>query len=139
MAKKDNDALRSARGRKRMISVLILAAVVGTISAAMFYANMMRGSTGSVKDRIVIVEAEGKVLYVVPLSDDIVLEVDTGSGSNRVKVADGEVSVTEADCKNQICVNTKAISRPGQTIVCLPHRVVISIADKRGYEKNLNI
>ena len=35
--------------------------------------------------------------------------------------------MTEADCPDKICVNTGKISKIGETIVCLPHRVVVEI------------
>ena len=37
------------------------------------------------------------------------------------------VRVSESDCPGQDCVHTGAISRAGQSIVCLPAQVVISL------------
>lgn len=37
------------------------------------------------------------------------------------------VSVTESDCPTQDCVHTGVISRSGQSIVCLPARIVIEL------------
>ena len=42
-------------------------------------------------------------------------------------VKDGKVSVTEADCPDKVCVNTGEISKSGDTIVCLPHKLVVEI------------
>ena len=54
---------------------------------------------------------------------------------NLVIIRDGSVFVAEADCKNQICVHTGAISAAGQTISCLPHRLVVTILSNReGYD-----
>ena len=33
----------------------------------------------------------------------------------------------DADCPDKVCVKTGKIKSPGQTVVCLPHRVVIEI------------
>ena len=44
-----------------------------------------------------------------------------------VTAGDGQVQVTQADCPTQDCAHTGAISRPGQSIVCLPARVVIAL------------
>ncbi len=46
---------------------------------------------------------------------------------NTVRIKDGKVSVTEASCKNQVCVKHAAISAAGESIVCLPNRLVVSI------------
>ena len=41
----------------------------------------------------------------------------------------------EADCPDQICRKHKAIDKSGETIVCLPHKVVIEVeADTREQE-----
>ena len=48
-------------------------------------------------------------------------------GYNIVNIENGVVDVREADCDNQICVNSSTITKPGQTITCIPHRVVVEI------------
>ena len=65
----------------------------------------------------------------LPLDRDTVLTVSTPEGSNTVKVSDSRVFVESADCPDKICVGHKGINRCGETIVCLPHRVVIEILD----------
>ena len=40
---------------------------------------------------------------------------------------------TKKSYKNdKICVNHAAISKKGETIVCLPHKVVVEVVDKNG-------
>ena len=46
---------------------------------------------------------------------------------NVVVISGGTVSVTEASCKNQVCVKHGRISRSGESIVCLPNRMVVRI------------
>lgn len=46
---------------------------------------------------------------------------------NLISVANGIVVVEAADCKDQICVRHKAISSKGESIICLPHRLVVEI------------
>ena len=40
---------------------------------------------------------------------------------------DGGLHVSEADCPTQDCVHTGTISRSGQSIVCLPARIIIQL------------
>ena len=49
-----------------------------------------------------------------------------------VEIEDGKVSVTEASCKNQVCVRHGAISGSGESIVCLPNRLVVRIENGEG-------
>ena len=44
-----------------------------------------------------------------------------------VAVENGAVRVSESDCTNQDCVHSGAISRAGQSIVCLPARVSVTL------------
>ena len=46
-----------------------------------------------------------------------------------MKIQDGQVFISEADCPDGLCVNTGKISKTGQTIICLPHKLVIEITD----------
>ena len=48
-------------------------------------------------------------------------------GSNIVTIENGGVTMTDADCPDKLCVKTGRISKTGETIVCLPHRVVVEI------------
>lgn len=45
-----------------------------------------------------------------------------------VHIKSGKVWVTDADCGDKTCVHTGAISRSGQSIVCLPNGIVISVS-----------
>lgn len=44
-----------------------------------------------------------------------------------VHVSNGRVWVTDADCPDKTCEHTGEITRAGQSIVCLPSGVVVSI------------
>ena len=37
------------------------------------------------------------------------------------------MSVTQSDCPGQDCVHSGAVSRAGQSIVCLPARVIVRL------------
>lgn len=46
---------------------------------------------------------------------------------NTVRIKDGRVSVTHADCRDQICVDKGEIAAAGESIVCLPNAVVVEV------------
>lgn len=47
--------------------------------------------------------------------------------SNIIVIDDGHADVIAADCPDKICVNTNPVSEIGNSIVCMPNRVVVSI------------
>lgn len=46
---------------------------------------------------------------------------------NIVEVNNKKIRVKDANCKDQVCVKQGWKSRPGQTIVCLPHKFLIEV------------
>ena len=44
-----------------------------------------------------------------------------------VAAENGAVRVSESDCPNQDCVHSGAISRAGQSVVCLPARIAVTL------------
>ena len=73
-----------------------------------------------------------------PGNDGTPKENGTGAEKKRIKIPgrigrcvlvieDGKAYMEEADCPNQICVHHSPVSHKGETIVCLPNRVVIEV------------
>jgi hypothetical protein len=57
---------------------------------------------------------------------------------NRIVIKDGVVSISEANCRDQICVKTQAITQNGGIIVCLPHKVTVEIFSENAEEDGLD-
>lgn len=49
---------------------------------------------------------------------------------NQIIIQNAQVSVTDADCTDKICVRHKSISYNGESIICLPHKMVVTISGK---------
>lgn len=75
----------------------------------------------------VIVTVDGTQTAVYSLSETVDTTIKTAWGENHLQIKDGVASVTDADCRDKLCVHQKAISRNGESIICLPHKLVISI------------
>ena len=50
-------------------------------------------------------------------------------GGNVILIENGQVSVTEADCPDKLCIKQGAIKNGARPIVCLPNNVIIKITD----------
>ena len=46
---------------------------------------------------------------------------------NHIRIENDTIAVTKADCPDKICMQTGAISAPGEIIACLPHKLIIEI------------
>ena len=80
-------------------------------------------------DPVAEIYQNGVLLKTLPLSDDGEFSVECENGYNIVKVENGTVRVSEADCPDKVCVHTGAISGGAVPIVCLPHRLEIRVVN----------
>ena len=63
-----------------------------------------------------------------PLDVDVEERIELGDGEYNVfAIKDGTAYVTEASCPDQICVMHAHIKYNGETIACLPHKLVVEI------------
>lgn len=75
-----------------------------------------------------VVYQNGKETMRFALSEDVTVTLTNGENSeNEMVIENYKVSVHWADCPDQICVKQGEISKEGETIVCLPHKLVIKI------------
>lgn len=80
-----------------------------------------------------VVKVDGNVVEELDLKRDNMIEVGGYDGGvNKIEVKDGKVRMINADCPDELCVKTGWISKTGETIVCLPHRVVVEITGEGG-------
>ena len=104
--------------------ILVLSMVI-IAAAAFLIINFAVKKDGS----YAVIKVDGNVIKTLDLnSGETTIEVNGYQGGvNKVVINDGKVSMTEADCPDELCVKTGKISRVGETIVCLLHRVVVEI------------
>ena len=76
----------------------------------------------------ITVTQDGKVLGTYSLAEDnTLIFTDEQGGTNRLVIHDGEARMEEADCPDKLCMRQKAISKKGESIICLPHRLVVEV------------
>lgn len=102
----------------------ILAGVVLVIAAfAIIYMNVIKKSGDTV-----IIKISGEVLKEMPLGEDATLEIEgVNGGVNTLVIEDGHADIIEASCPDKLCVRQKRIHFNGESLVCLPNKVVIEI------------
>ncbi len=109
---------------KKLRNDILLAAVIVILAVAGFLTASALKSEGS----FVSVKIDGKEEYRYPLGEDVRKIISTGNGDENVLVIkNGEAFIESANCKDKICVEHRKIKNTGESIVCLPHKVVIEI------------
>ena len=77
--------------------------------------------------RVVVIEEGNEVVGSYPLSEDRTIEVKGPLGDSKVVISKGEVYMADSPCANKICIDMGHISDKGDSIICLPNRVYITI------------
>ncbi len=100
-----------------LIAVLL---ILGGGLALFLYATRQGGGT-------VRVQVDGAVVMELPLDQDTQVSLGEDGHVNTLVVQDGTAQVTVATCPDQVCVRQGAVRYAGESIVCLPHRLVVTI------------
>lgn len=80
---------------------------------------------------VVRVIQNGQEIASYPLSEDRIVTIPyEDENYNLLFISGGEASVSDADCPDGLCVRARSISRNGESIICLPHKLVIQIESK---------
>jgi len=87
----------------------------------------------SIKDimpqsKSVLVEVNGKPVYILPLDKNRILSVEGPVGNTTIEIKDHAVRITDSPCSNKLCIKQGWIH--SGSIVCLPNRVVVTVGNK---------
>lgn len=118
---KNNDNLKRAavfrlRDGLLLFGIVVLALLLFLISGLF-----------SVDGETVVISVDGVQNAEYPLSENRRIELS----GNMILIENQMVIMEKASCPDKICVDHMAISKSGQSIVCLPNRVVVEIKGAR--------
>ena len=82
--------------------------------------------------KLAVVRIEGEVYKKILLETDKTIDFEFNGpiGISKVRLIDGQIKMLESPCKDKICIKQGNISKGGQTIVCVPNQVSISIEEE---------
>lgn len=111
--------------KKADIILLAVLVVIGITSSV--YLTFSKSSGETVK-----IKLNGELYASYSLTENRVVEISENGMHNTVVIKDGKVKVSKSDCANQVCVRHSEIKSGGESIVCLPHKLVVSIESSGG-------
>ena len=107
---------------KQDIAILLVLILFGVVASIWIY--LPDRSYGTFLD----IRQNGQVIKTLPLYTDHEETITSNDGgSNTFSIKDGVVSMTRSDCGDHTCIRTGKIKKTGESIVCLPHRLVLQI------------
>lgn len=108
--------------KKYTADIILIASllVAGGIIAAVLLSGSRNGSK-------VIVRIDDRIIQELSLESDTEYVIENENGRNVLVIHDGQAWISEADCRDGLCAKMGKISRAGQSIICLPHKVIVEV------------
>ena len=108
--------------RRDIFVIILLLAISFGVFACWAIGNSKSGSQ-------IRIEQRGRLVGIYNLKEDQQIPIRDVNGQeiNRVTIAGGKAYMSEANCKDQLCVKQGKIEKQGQSIVCLPNRVIVTV------------
>ena len=115
----------NARKTKIRNDIILTAVILVIAAAGLFLLNSNKKEGNSA-----VVKIDGEQIISFSLSENTEYEIRTGKKGENVNILvieNGKARISHADCPDGICEEYRPISYVGETIICLPHKVVIEI------------
>ncbi len=106
--------------KKYRIDIIVVATLLFVSLAILLVANLVRKAGNFVR-----VEVDGEVVAEYPLSLDGVYTLN--GGTNELTISEGIAYMSYSSCPDHTCENTGRVKLVGQTIICLPNRLSITV------------
>lgn len=111
--------------RKLKADIIIISIIL--TAAFLFFFVPYLINKDQINSEVVIIQ-DGEELYRYRLAENRTVTIQgTDQSYNLLLISEGKVRVTDADCPDKLCIRQKSISKNGESIICLPHKLVILI------------
>lgn len=100
----------------------ILLAVLLSVTGLLFF---FQNKPDPSKAAFIEVKSDGKLYGAWRLDSPQTVSVATAYGKNKIQIKDNAAFVIHSDCPNQDCARQSKIVNIGDSIICLPHKLVI--------------
>ena len=102
---------------------IIIAVIILVLTAFL----LMLPSSGRENFVVIYLDGDEYARYNLSQTTKSIVEVESKYGQNTVAIENGNVYVTKSSCKDKLEISAGQINKKGQTLVCLPNRVVVTI------------
>lgn len=92
---------------------------------------LINNFTDKTQGNRVEVYVDNQLKHTYDLETDGEYEIGDNSNKNIIVVKDKQVYMKEADCPDKICVRQGKISNNKETIICLPHKLVVKVVSDK--------
>ncbi len=80
------------------------------------------------------IKVEERSLGPYQLTEDRILEIRGPLGHTEVEIKNGKIRIKKAPCRDKICMRQGWISSSGESLICLPNRVIVYVTGEARYD-----
>lgn len=91
------------------------------------YAFLKQNNQPLKQKTVAIVKVNNHKIKELNLDQNTTWTYDKDGHKNILQVKNKKIHMVEANCKDQVCVKEGWKNKPGQTIICLPHKFLVEI------------
>ena len=113
----------TADEKRKLRADLVLALVVIAVSLILLALLYQRQDGQRV---VILIDGKATAEYDLSVNRTVTIKTADG-GENILAIQDGSCYMKEANCPDHICVREGHSHRKGQSIICLPHHLVVQI------------
>lgn len=112
--------------KKMDIVIIAVLLIISFTPHLIFFKTSQKGS----KNNYAIIKVDGKIHKKIDLSNvkkSEKVNLNLPNGKNTLLIKNNSIQMKSANCNDALCVKQGNISKVGQTIICLPHKLIIEI------------
>lgn len=120
---------KTKQRRNDLLLMAIIIVLAALVFAGYFFWYRQNGS-------YVVVTVDGKEYVKLSLNEEKTIDIKSENGINKLQIKEGFADMIDADCPDGLCVDQRKISKKGETIICLPHKIVVEVIseDEGGFD-----
>ncbi len=88
---------------------------------------------------VAVVEVAGVVRYTIPLDKERQVILNDWNPPVVLEVKPGKIRILKNDCPQHICQHTGYITGTGQSIICVPKKILIYLKNVNGRDKDQQV
>lgn len=101
--------------------------VIGFIVFASVMLLILYRAVQSQNGSVIIYQNGERIRTCLLTEEQTIIIGDPMEGYNILVISKDGVYIREADCPDRLCVKHRKISKGGESIICLPHKLVVQI------------
>lgn len=103
---------------------------IGIIFVAIFVVMILMKTVFLNNGEVVEILIDGKLQETFSLEENQEYMIETKGDFNKLIIEDGKAYIEDASCPDRLCVQQKSIKLSGESLICLPNKVVVRISGK---------